>query len=240
MTTEMEAFASLREAFPEMTLIEVIKEKLMTDVIDATAANADQDWSDVETSASFPEVPSNPHNHRFTVSFDPSKPPFVVVRASTGPELKAAFDELVESGAYAVMAAAQAALKSAGSAPLPAAAGAPQFQAMAQQQFNQQPAQQFPGVTGQAPAAWQNAGAPAQGAGAKPMSPEYVQSGWYKLNVPYKQKPVFDGLTAQYGFRKGRPSEGGQFSFSSADKAWYCSAEIAGAFQQFQPVPAGA
>jgi hypothetical protein len=262
MTTEMEAFALLRDAFPKMTLIEVIQEGLMNDTDQAAVddgfgtdydgalaqrsnmtdviANPDTgeaDWSDVEASVNYPEQPANPHNHRFTISFDPSKPPFVVVRANTAAELRAAFDELVESGAYAVMAAAQAALKSAGSAPLPAAAGAPQFQAMAQQTFNQQPAQQFPGVTGQAPAQWQNAGAPAFAA-APPAGPQ-VPQGWYRLNVPFPQKTVFDAIVAQHGFKKADPNYGGQVSFQKTPiKAWYCAPEVAGAFAQFSPVDA--
>jgi hypothetical protein len=38
--------------------------------------------------------------------------------------------------------------------------------------------------------------------------------------------------------RKGRPSEGGQFSFNKADKSWYVDPQYAGCFPQFSPVPA--
>lgn len=237
MTTEMEAFASLREAFPEMTLIEVIKEKLMTDVIDATAANADQDWSDVEGSASFPEVPANPHNHLFTLSLVPDKAPFLVIRANTARDLVQTMESLEQDGVYAAMGKAQTTFRTQSQAAPPAAAGAPQFQAMAQQTFTQQPAQQFPGVTGQAPAQWQNAGAPAF-TPAPPAGPQ-VPQGWYRLNVPFPQKNAFDAIVAQHGFKKADPNYGGQVSFQKTPiKAWYCAPEVAGAFAQFSPVDA--
>jgi hypothetical protein len=73
---------------------------------------------------------------------------------------------------------------------------------------------------------------------APQVSQEYAQNGWYRLNVPFKQKGVFDGLTAQYGMQKGRPSEGGHFSFQKADKSWYVHPQYAGAFGQFSPMPA--
>jgi hypothetical protein len=38
--------------------------------------------------------------------------------------------------------------------------------------------------------------------------------------------------------RKGRPSEGGNFSFHKDTKAWYVDPQFAGAFPQFSPVPA--
>jgi hypothetical protein len=67
---------------------------------------------------------------------------------------------------------------------------------------------------------------------------EYSQAGWYRLNVPFPKKGEFDGITQQYGMRKGRPSEGGNFSFHKDTKAWYVDPQFAGAFPQFSPVPA--
>jgi hypothetical protein len=114
--------------------------------------------------------------------------------------------------------------------------------------LQQSPQAQYPAgppvpPQGPAPAAWQNAGAPQGGYNgggqAKPdRRPEYQQAGWYRLTVPFPKKGRFDGLTAQYGMRKGRPTEGGQFSFNSADKSWYVDPQYAGAFGEFSPLPA--
>jgi hypothetical protein len=172
----------------------------MTDVIDATADNSEANWGEVEQDANgaYPEFPGNPHNHRFTVSID-GRGPMIVVRANTAVELKAAFDEAEAEGVGAVIGAFQAGVKAAynmaqglGATPAPAAPQAP-FQAAAQQPFNQQPAQQFPGQPGQAPAPWQNAGAPAQpawggngGGGQAGASnraePKPCPPGWYKVD----------------------------------------------------------
>ncbi|OEJ24316.1 hypothetical protein AS594_07235 [Streptomyces agglomeratus] len=227
----------------------------MTDVTPEATSDT-ENWDAPERDGeAYPEYPANPHNHRFTVSYDPQKPPFVVVRANTAEELKAAFDELESSGAGASMGNAWRVLKAQASVgaglgpttPVPDAQAAPAAPsgfpvAPPQGQFNQQPAQQFPGQAGQAPAAWQNAGAPAQA--VQDNLPEYRQHGWMACNIPYKPgngnpgKPGFDALVAQYGMRKGRPSEGGQVSYNKANKTWYITPEAAPSFGQFSPVPA--
>lgn len=221
----------------------------MTDVMPETDPSMEQEKFD-SPGSSFPEYPDNPHNHRITVSFDPHKPPFFVVRASTAEELKAAFAELETSGAYAAAGSAYDSLKRQGAIgagiPSPAPQGPPappQVAAVVQGQFSQQPAQQFPGAPGTAPAAWQNAGAPAPAA-VQDNTAEYRQAGWYKLIVPFKPqggnpgKPAFDALVAQYGMRKGRPTEGGQVSFNKANTSWHIAPEAIAAFGQFSPVPA--
>lgn len=62
----------------------------------------------------YPEHPDNPHNHRFTISLAPDKPPFIVVRGNTATEITAAFNELEAAGCYANLAAAWASLKAQG------------------------------------------------------------------------------------------------------------------------------
>lgn len=206
------------------------------------AAPAEEmDWSDVEQSAdgaSFPELPDNPHNHLLTISMD-SRGPMIVVRANTPQEANARWQALADAGTLTLLSALYAQMKGA---PAPAPQAAPAAPQGAAQQFPQ-PAQQFPGQPGTAPAAWQNVGAPTPPAwgnqgGAQDSGQEYKQAGWYRLNVPFPKKGAFDGICAQYQFRKGRPSEGGQYSWNKGAKAWFCSPDIAGAFGQFSPVPA--
>ena len=215
----------------------------MTEV--ATEAVAEEGWdaSEQDSAVTYPEYPDKPHNHNFTISFD-GRGPMVAIRAQSAVEFNSRLQELEDAGTltlvasvYSHMKAEMAVANGVGPvSPAPAPQGPPVPPTMPQQ-YNQQPAQQFPGAPGTAPAAWQNAGAPAAPA-APQVSPEYQQAGWYRLNVPFKQKGQFDGITAQYGMQKGRPSEGGQFSFQKADKSWYVHPQYAGAFPMFNPVPA--
>lgn len=213
----------------------------MTDTPEAVEPDAEAEgWGDDSPTVTYPETPDNPHNHAYTLSLTPKEPPFLVVRASTPDELKATLDGLETSGTMAAIGAAWAAYKGhatlgAGmgpTTPVPAPPGAPV-----------PPPPPAPGVPGQAPAAWQNAGAPAlppppPAPVAQDNSAEYRQAGWYRVNVPYPKKATFDGIVTQYQMRKGRPTEGGQLSFNKADKSWYVDPQYAGAFGQFSPVPA--
>lgn len=229
----------LKAAFPGIRTISITnhpapqagfsRRSSMTEQTAAPGAE-DMDWSDVEGEAdnvSYPERPDNPHNHRFTISLD-GRGPMIVARGNTAAEINAAFQELMNAGTPALLSTVYAQIKG-GSAPAPQAPQMPPqggFQAPPQQQFPQ-PAQQFPGHAGTAPAAWQNAG-------AAPNLPQ----GWYRLDVPFKQKPQFDAIVTQYSLRKGDPDRGGQVSFQKVTKSWYCSPEVAGAFPMFNPVPA--
>lgn len=190
-----------------------------------------EDWSNGETAprVSYPEVSDNPHNHTYTWSPKLPDGSMLVIRSQTAEGLVQA-TEALNGALVARLRTAWQGVVGAPQAPQQAPQGplAP-FQAQAQQQFNQQPAQPYPQQGGQAPAAWQNAGAP-QG----PQLPP----GWYKLNVPFPQKGTFDAIVAQNGVRKGDPGGGGQVSFQRASKSWYCSPEVAQLFSQFQPVPA--
>lgn len=220
----------------------------MTDTMPEQTA-ATEDWSDVEQSAdsaAYPEFPSNPHNHRFTVSID-SRGPMLVLRANTGAELQAAAEELEDPTAGAAIGRAWAAFKAGaalgnglGATPVPAGAPAP-VQAVQPVPLPQAPQAQYPvgppvPPQGPAPAQWQNAGAPPQ---QGPQNQEYKNAQWYRLDVPFPQKGKFDALVAQYGMQKGRPSEGGSYSFNSkGEKAWYVSPQFVTVFPMFSPVPA--
>jgi hypothetical protein len=95
---------------------------------------------------------------------------------------------------------------------------------------------QVPGYAG-APVPPPAPAAPAAPAG--PNNAEYRNAGWYRLDVPFPKKGEFDRICAEYQMRKGRPSEGGSFSFNSkGEKAWYVAPNFAGCFPQFSPMPA--
>jgi hypothetical protein len=225
----------------------------MTDTMPEQTAEAPEDWSDVEQSANgatYPEAPDNPHNHRFTISFD-GRGPMVVVRGNTAEDVIAAYQELENHAVGAAMGNAWAALKASaaianglGATPVPQGPAAPANFANPQGSMTppalpQAPQAQYPAgppalPQGQAPAAWQNAGAPQQ-----QPSQEYRQAGWYRLMVPFPKKGEFDGICAQYQLRKGRPTEpGGQYSFQKADKSWYVAPDVVGCFPMFNPMPA--
>jgi hypothetical protein len=220
----------------------------MTDTMPEQTTEDEQGWGEdtpAEAPVTYPEFPSNPHNHRFTISID-ARGPMLVVRANTGADIQAAAEELEDAAVGAAIGRAWAAFK-AGAAmgnglqatPVPAGApAAPQAPGMPT------PPPFGPNVSVPQAPGFQAPPAPPQGGfngggQAKPdRRAEYQQAGWYRLNVPFPKKGQFDGLTAQYQMRKGRPSEGGQFSFNSADKSWYVDPQYAGAFGQFTPMPA--
>lgn len=222
----------------------------MTDTMPEQTAENEQDWNEdapAVPAATYPEWPKDPHNHRFTISFD-GRGPMVVVRGNTAQEIADGFEELMNEAVGAMMGNAWSALKAAaavasglgGATPVPAGApSAPQAPGVpTPPPFGPNVSvPQAPGYQGPAAPGMPVPPPPAPPA-APQTSPEYAQAGWYRLNVPFKQKGVFDGIAAQYQMRKGRPSEGGQFSFNKADKSWYVDPQYAGAFQQFSPMPA--
>lgn len=93
-----------------------------------------EDWNDVEQSAAaaYPEFPSNPHNHKYTISMN-GQGPMVVIRGNTAEEINAAADELREKNVGAMLgsfwqefkAAAMVANGLGGATPVPAQAGPP-------------------------------------------------------------------------------------------------------------------
>lgn len=216
----------------------------MTDVTTETVGPdiEAEGWSD--TGVTFPEYGPLPEA-RISLNFTPGKAPQLTVRAHTAAELTAALQELEEGNVYNVIGVAHSSMGAqvtigAGlgqATQIPAAQGAPAVMPLPQSPQAQYPAGPPAPPQGQPPAAWQNAGAPAAPAG--PQNQEYRNAGWYRLDVPFPKKGQFDGIVAQYQLRKGRPSEGGSYSFNSkGEKAWYVSPDFAGAFPMFSPVPA--
>lgn len=202
----------------------------------------EQGWDGEAPAVTYPEAPDNPHNHRFTISFD-GRGPMVVVRGNTAADIIAGYQELEQSAAGAAMGNAWASIKAAAAVasgvgpvtPMPGAPVAPQAPGMpVPPPFG--PNVSVPG----APGFQGNAGfpAPPMPPAVQSNTPEYQQNGWYRLNVPFQKKGAFDGIVAQYQVRKGRPTEGGSLSFNKADKSWYVSPQVAGAFGEFSPMPA--
>lgn len=222
----------------------------MTDTIPEQSTTDEPDWSDVEQSAAaaaaYPEVPANPHNHLFTISMD-GRGPMIVVRGNTPAEINERYQALMDAGTTTIAAAVYSHMKAEmqvaqGLGPVsapPAVQGPPAPPAGA-------PVPPPFGPNVSVPAAPGFAGPPAPP--AMPAAPaqqapnEYADNGWYRVNVPFKDKGAFEAICNQYQMKKGRPSEGGQFSFNKGDrygvKGWHVHPQYAGAFPQFSPVPA--
>jgi hypothetical protein len=163
---------------------------------------------------SYPERADNPHNHRFTISIAPDKPPFLVIRGNTASEITEAFNELEMGGVYANCAAAWASLKSQGQlgaglgpvTPVGPPAAPPAGAVPPQQQYPSGPAAPSPNQG--PPPAW-----------AAPPTPGYQQgppqgggwggqhssgpqekprpAGWAMVDVPFNDKDRFKALRAQ-------------------------------------------
>jgi hypothetical protein len=169
---------------------------------------------------SYPEYPGNPHNHRFTISLAPDKPPFIVVRGNTTEEITAAFNELEAGGVYANLAASWASLKAQGTIGAglgPVTPVSPQAPPPGLPQAPQAPGTPPPfGPNVSVPSAPGYAGPPQQqqqswapqtpagpgggwGAGqAQNRSQEKPRpAGWLMVDVPYNDKERFKALRAQ-------------------------------------------
>lgn len=237
----------------------------MTDVMPeqtTDTADWDQDAQD-GPAVTYPEWPKNPANHRYTISMN-GQGPMVVVRGNTAAEVNAAWQELEEAATGAIMGSSWAAIKAAaaianglGATPVPQGPNAPANFANPGGHFNAPQTPQgatpppfgsnvsvpgAPGFQGGAPGLPQPPAPPAQPA---VQNAEYRNAGWYRLEVPFKPqgsnpgKPKFDEICAQYQMTKGRPSEGGSYSFNSkGEKAWYVSPQYVSIFPMFSPVPA--
>ena len=131
----------------------------------------------------YPEFADNPHNHRYTISLAPDKPPFIAVRGNTAAEITAALQELEDFGVYANLAAAWASLKVQGTI----GAGLGPVTAM--------PPQAAP----PGPPQGQYAPPPAQGGGWSGGGPQEKPrpAGWAMVDVPFNDKDRFKGLRAQ-------------------------------------------
>lgn len=179
---------------------------------------SDGAWDEAEYTA-YPELPNNPHNHVYTWSPKLADGSMLVIRSNSAAGLVAATEAI--SGVTNRLTELWGTVR--GAAPMPAQ---PQYP-----QATQQPNQPYQGQP-----SWQQAGALQQQNGG--YQPNPVPQGWFKLNVPFPQKGAFDAIVQQNGFRKGDPNNGGQLSWQKERKSWYCAPEVAGAFQQFSPVPA--
>jgi hypothetical protein len=189
----------------------------------------EQNWDgSAKEAPSFPELPSNPHNHVYTWSPKLPDGSMLVIRANTAAGLAEAAEAL---GAVAGRLRTAWGNVTGGPAPAPQAPaqGFPQAP-QGQPNYNPQmppPNQPYPGQP-----AWQQAGAPQAPMGGG------LPAGWYRLTVPYQQKATFDGIVTQYGLKKGDPFKGGQVSWRKEQKFWACDPSVAQAFAQFNPVPA--
>jgi len=223
----------------------------MTDVSTETVGpdTEAEGWDQPAPSVTYPEYGPLPEA-RISLNFTPGKAPQLTVRAHTATELTAALQELEEGNVYNVIGLAHASMGAqvtigAGLGPVtqipqgaPAGPGVPTPPPLPQAPQAQYPVGPPALPQGQAPAAWQNAGAPQQ-QGPRDNTPEFQQNGWYALTVPFPVgKKQFDSICAQYQLKKGRPAEGGTFSFNGTNKTWYVSPQVAGCFPMFNPMPA--
>lgn len=201
------------------------------------------DWSDTETEGpgfagqTYPEYPYSLADHVYTWSPKLPDGSMLVIRANTAEGLAQASEAVA-----AVTGRLRAAWSQVAGGPAPAP------QAPAQQPWNQQPAQPVPNQPYPGQPAWQTAGAPPQapaqgGWGGQQQRKEYpAPQGWYRLNGARKEQ--VDAVASANGIPKGRPDKGGMYNFwglapnGQPGKAWYCAPQVAGAFAQFNPVPA--
>jgi hypothetical protein len=176
-------------------------------------------WEDEgqEDQGAYPVYPVKLNNHTFTWSPKLPDGSMLVIRAQSADALVTATRAIAQVANDLV--SAWATVRPAPPAP----------------QFQQQPNVAYQGQPG-----WQTTGAPQGQFQQAPQQPQgaSLPPGWFKLNVPFKQKPMFDAIVAQNGFRKGDPTGGGQLSWQKERKSWYCSPDVAQAFAQFSPVPA--
>lgn len=252
---EQAAFATLRHAFPDLEVIEVIHHdgSNMTEQAENT-----EGWGEAQETApvpmpavSYPEHVKDPHNHRYTISVD-GRGPMVVVRAQSAQEVNDAFQELLEANTGALMGSFWSAFKGTAQVGNGMAQGAPQAPSPQAQQAAQQyptppqpPVQQAPNQPYQGQPAWQQAGAPqgqpqqqwgGQQSGGGQRDPYPAPQGWMRTTASKQQ---MDATAGQYGIPKGNPNKGGKYNFFKAPSTgWYCAPDVAGAFAQYNPVPA--
>ncbi|KUJ70779.1 hypothetical protein ACZ90_00215 [Streptomyces albus subsp. albus] len=217
----------------------------MTEMTPAPADQGD-DWG--EGQAAFPEFPANPHNHRYTLSYDPQKPPFLVVRANTATELMAAFEELENDGVYAAMGNAWRVMKAQATvgaglgptasvpdlpgAPVPSGLPVPQGPPFGPNvSVPAAPGYIGPPTAPVPPAPAPQGGAPATGArnGPKPR-PDWPQV--YRITVPPQQKDAFKQYRQQY-----METFKGKVYWAGGGSYWV-HGDVAQSFAPYNPVPA--
>lgn len=224
---------------------------------DVTAPETEaQDWEgeDAPTSGgvTYPEWPKDPHNHRYTISFD-GRGPMIVVRGNTAQDIADGFTELMNAEVGAVMGNAWAALKASaavasglGATPVPnGAPAAPQApQTPTPPPFGPNVsvpgAPGFQGNPGFPPAAAPGGfGAPQGGFGGgqqqgnrgpKPRPADWPQV--YKIDVPFQQKDQFKAYREQY-----KDQLRGKVQWAGGGNYWI-HGDVAQGFAAYNPVPA--
>ncbi|MFF9268590.1 hypothetical protein [Streptomyces rochei] len=219
-------------------------------VDDGFGTDYDESMPAPAASAAYPSFPDNPHNHRYTVSFD-GRGPMVVVRGNTAQEIADGFTELMNEAVGATMGNAWAALKAAaavasglGATPVPngapAAPQAPQAPGMpTPPPFG--PNVSVPGAPGyQAPQAPGFPAPPAPGGfgggqqqgnrGPKPRPADWPQV--YKIDVPFQSKDAFKAYREQY-----KEAFKGKLAWAGGGAYWV-HGEVAQYLAQYNPVPA--
>lgn len=204
-----------------------------------------EEQSAPETTPRYPEHPSNPHNHRFTVSMD-NRGPMVVVRANTATEVNEAFQELETAGTTGVLAGVFSHLKAEmqvaqGLGPVtpvqapqgapvapqaPAMPQAPQFPTMGT--MGQQMAQQGPPPQWAAPAAIPQQGGNSRG--PKPRPADWPQV--YKIDVPFNAKDQFKAFREE-----NKDYFKGKIQWAGGGGYWV-HGDVAQSLGNFNPVPA--
>lgn len=223
----------------------------MTDVSTETVGPDTEAEGWDQPSVTYPEYGPLPEA-RISLNFTPGKAPQLTVRAHTATELTAALQELEEGNVYNVIGLAHASMGAqvsigAGLGPVtqipqgapaaPAAPGMPTPPPFGPNVSVPQ-APGFQGNPGFTPPPQGGFGG-GQASAPRDNTPEFQQNGWYALTVPFPVgKKQFDRICAQYQLKKGRPAEGGTFSFNGANKTWYVSPQVAGCFPMFSPMPA--
>lgn len=225
----------------------------MTDVAAPDMPAPSEDWDSEghnEESVTYPEFPGNPHNHRFTISMN-GQGPMVVVRGNTAEEIKASFEELDEAGVGVVLGQVWNSIKSGAalgqggaqqvSSGPPAPAQAPPAPGRGPAYNPQLPP---PQAGGQAPAAWQNAGAPpappaqqwgGNGGQGNARGPKPRPDNWgtvYKIDVPYQQKDAFRAYREQY-----KDAFKGKVAWAGGGGYWI-HGDVVQSFANYSPVPA--
>lgn len=208
----------------------------MTDTMPEQATEDEQGWDGA--GETYPEYPSNPHNHRFTVSFD-GRGPMVVVRGNTAAEIIAGFQELEQAAAGAAMGNSWASLKAAaavasgmGATPVPAPApAAPQAPGVpTPPPFG--PNVSVPQAPGyQAPPAMPAPPAPQQGGGRAEPKPRPPWPQVYKISLARGDSSFKEYRSANQQYFKGKVQWAGGGDY-------WIHGEVAQAVAQWNPVPA--
>lgn len=176
--------------------------------------------------AAWPEYPSNPHNHRFTVSLSPGRDlPMMVVRAQTAQELTDSFSEIESTGVWHNIGAAYASMRAGMSMGQGLGPATPVSPVTPPPGLPQAPPQQTPppfGPNVSVPGApnYQGPPAPQQqgGWGGPPQQqqqgnrgPKPRPNGWLVVDVPYNDKDRFKQMReAAQDYFKGKIQWGGK------------------------------